>query len=138
MIRPANMIFTRSMMSCSLKNNGILTKSKSFHHNHNFRQSLGNSFTSTAAVSSKSSSPSSLNKKKDTNSNNVSKSLYFWGTSNNGIIPTKEALESGRAAGGEVKAASMVDGMFNKGTVIDQPTEIDVQDAFGIGKCICL
>ncbi len=67
-----------------------------------------------------------------------SSSLYFWGTSNKGTIPTKEVLEVGRIENEkQVEAsgvASNLDILKSNSTVIDTPTEIDIQDAFGIGE----
>ena len=73
-------------------------------------------------------------KKKKTKNQKIkkveSKSLYFWGTTTKGSIPSKEELKAGRGStGGESK------GFFSKGSsIIDSPLEIDVKDAFGIGK----
>jgi hypothetical protein len=60
--------------------------------------------------------------------------LHCWGTSNQGTIPTNDVLEKGREsaeAGGSNK--SLAD-MFKKKNVMGNATEIDVKNAFGIGK----
>ena len=73
-------------------------------------------------------------KKKKTKNQKIkkveSKSLYFWGTTTKGSIPSKEELKAGRGSTGEESK-----GFFSKGSsTIDSPLEIDVKDAFGIGK----
>lgn len=64
------------------------------------------------------------------------KDLYCWGTSDKGTIPTKEALESGRGAvsSGDASLVNLDRLKGSTGTIIDRPTKIDIQDAFGIGK----
>ena len=57
------------------------------------------------------------------------KSLYCWGTSNKGTIPTQEVLESGRSSD-DGEAIVNLD-RFKSGLVIGSPTEINVQAAFG-------
>lgn len=61
-------------------------------------------------------------------------SIFFWGMPSKGTIPTKEALESGRGVSGTDKESLVNLDRFKSETALDRPTEIDIQDAFGIGK----
>ncbi len=81
------------------------------------------------------SSSAATGKKPDeeTNIQSQLRSLYFWGTPNKGTIPTAEALESGRG-NGETGGSLVNLERFTGSSVIDYPTEIDSQDAFGIGE----
>ena len=59
-------------------------------------------------------------------------SVWFWGTSNKGTIPTKEVLAAGRGEG-DKKDETIVNPFSNKSVIIDTPTAIDVQDTLAIG-----
>uniref|UniRef100_A0A7S4R4T7 Uncharacterized protein n=1 Tax=Ditylum brightwellii TaxID=49249 RepID=A0A7S4R4T7_9STRA len=56
---------------------------------------------------------------------------YAWGTSNKGTIPLPEIIEEGSKAG--AGGGSGATDLLNRGTVIDNPREIDVEKAFGSG-----
>ncbi len=61
-------------------------------------------------------------------------SIFFWGTPSKGTIPTKEALESGRGLIDKDKESLLNLDRFKSEVALDRPTEVDIQDAFGIGK----
>ena len=76
---------------------------------------------------SKSLSTDSKDASSDTQSESKPLSLYCWGTSQKGSIPTKDVLEEGRSGG-----ASATSSLLNrKGSVFDHPVKIDLEDAFG-------
>lgn len=57
-------------------------------------------------------------------------SLYCWGTNQDGSLPSKEVLETGRSTSTST-AAEILMSKARKGTVIDHPIAIDLEDAFG-------
>lgn len=57
-------------------------------------------------------------------------SLYCWGTNQDGSLPLKEVLETGRSTSTS-NAAEMIMSKARKGTAIDHPVAIDLEDAFG-------
>ena len=81
------------------------------------------SFSSTAIKKNKTSQPVQ---------EQVPHSLYFWGTSTKGTVPTKEVLESV----GDGTDEALLDRFKSGSVVINTPTKIDVKDALGIGKLV--
>lgn len=62
-------------------------------------------------------------------------SLFFWGTSNKGTMPTDTVLEEGRSA---VNTRNPAGKMLSRGgKVIDHPVKIDLENAFG-DENICI
>lgn len=123
----AKMVLSRSIASCARKSNLVSQNLNAV----SITRCTGNiCFTTSSKKAKDLSTPEDDKKSKET-----AKSIYFWGTTAKGTIPTKEVLAVGREdiGGNEDTGIMNLDRFRSGSTVIDVPTEIDLKDAFGIG-----
>jgi alpha-tubulin suppressor-like RCC1 family protein len=65
-------------------------------------------------------------------SNNVSYSLYCWGTNNKGTLPLKELLKESKSGNASESTAGNILNRRSSEKVYDHPVSVDLDEAFGI------